>query len=119
MDIVINEDQSKFLNTLWTRNEFSNLEKTFFLKLHNNTLGYNNAVSHFVRGHSPTCTFCSVARIPDPNVENGSHLFFECDMISDMVGQVFQRVTGENDFQINKREFLQHLKGENMAMQKI
>ncbi len=93
---------------------FSNLEKTFFFKLHNNTLGYNNAVSH-----SPTCTFCSVARIPDPNVENGSHLFFECDMISDMVGQVFQRVTVDNDFQINKREFLQHLKGENMAMQNI
>jgi hypothetical protein len=84
MDIVINEDQSKFLNTQWTRNMFSNLDKTFFLKLHNNTLGYNNAVSH-----SPTCTFCSVARIPDPNVENGSHLFFECDVISDMVGKVF------------------------------
>jgi hypothetical protein len=57
MDIVIDGDQAKFLNSLWVNTLFTSQEKTFFFKLHNNTLGFNNAVAHFVAGHSPNCTF--------------------------------------------------------------
>jgi hypothetical protein len=53
MDIVITGDQSRVLNSMWNNSIFSNVEKTFLFKLHNNTLGYNNMVAHFVRGHSP------------------------------------------------------------------
>jgi hypothetical protein len=69
LDIVINGDQSKFLNKLWTDNFFSNQERVFFFKLHNNILGFNNVVAHFVRGHTPYCTFCNISRSPDPNPE--------------------------------------------------
>jgi hypothetical protein len=48
MDIIISGEQSAVLNSLWTKNFFSNRDRTFFFKLYNNTLGYNNAVAHFV-----------------------------------------------------------------------
>jgi hypothetical protein len=75
IDIVITNDQSRVLNSLWTCNYFSNAERTFLFKFYNNTLGYNNAVAHFVRGHSPTCTFCNITNEPDQNPETPSHLF--------------------------------------------
>ncbi len=62
-DTVINYEQSKTLNGLWSKAVFSNATRTFLFKLHNNTAGYNNAVAHFVPGHSPNCTFCD-CRIP-------------------------------------------------------
>jgi hypothetical protein len=76
MDIIINGSQSAFLNSLWTNNYFNNNMKTFLFKFHNNTLGYNNAVAHFVRRHSPECTFCDAARDVNVNPETGLHLFF-------------------------------------------
>ncbi len=56
MDIIVTGEQSRVMNGLWTDNIYTNEEKTFLFKLHNNTLGYNNMVAHFVRGHSPFCT---------------------------------------------------------------
>jgi hypothetical protein len=54
LEIIITGDQSKFLNKLWTSGIFSSKDKIFFFKLHNNTLGFNNAVSHFVGAIHPT-----------------------------------------------------------------
>jgi hypothetical protein len=76
MDIVISGEQSVLLNSLWTKNFFSNQDRTFFFKLYNNTLGYNNAVAHFVQGHSPYCTFCDITRAPEQNNETPLHVFF-------------------------------------------
>jgi hypothetical protein len=47
MDIIITGEQSRVMNGLWTNNTFSNEEKTFLFKLHNNTLGYNNIGKNF------------------------------------------------------------------------
>jgi hypothetical protein len=105
MDIVINENQSKFLNQLWTNNFFSCSMKTFLFKLHNNTLGYNIAVAHFVRGHSPLCTFCDIARNQEINNETGLHLFFECPHVTDIVDNIFSRITGVANFNFSRREF--------------
>jgi hypothetical protein len=85
MDIVINYEQSKILNRLWTNNMFTSKEKTFFFKLHNNTLGYNVSVAHFVRGHSPLCTFCDIAGLQEQNRETPLHIFFECNFISQIL----------------------------------
>ncbi len=74
MDIIISGEQSRVLNSLWTKNYFSNQDRTFLFKLYNNTLGYNNAVAHFVQGHTPYCTFCDLSRSPDPNYETPVHL---------------------------------------------
>ncbi len=105
VDIVINGEQAKFLNGLWANNLFTSQEKTFFFKLHNNTLGFNNAVAHFVNGHSPFCTFCDLARSPEQNPETPLHLFFECQSVADLIETVFKRVTGNKNFTFSRREF--------------
>jgi hypothetical protein len=84
---------------------FTSKEKTFFFKLHNNTLGYNVAVAHFVRGHSPFCTFCDIAGSQDQNRETPLHIFFECNYISQIIECIFQWVTNDQNFQFNSREY--------------
>ncbi len=105
MDIVIDGDQAKFLNSLWVNTLFTSQEKTFFFKLHNNTLGFNNAVAHFVAGHSPNCTFCNLTLSPEHNPETPSHLFFECRSVTDLIDNIFTSVTGNEGFKFNRREF--------------
>jgi hypothetical protein len=103
MDIVINGSQSTFLNALWTNNFFDNNMKMFLFKLHNNTLGCNNAVAHFIAGHSPCCTFCDAAGDADINTETGLHLFFDCVHVSDIVENIFNRVTAMENFPFSRR----------------
>jgi hypothetical protein len=105
LDIVINGEQSKFLNKLWTDNLFTNQERVFFFKFHNNILGFNNVVAHFVRGHSPYCTFCNISRTPDLNPETPVHLFYECSSVHDLIVDMFRVITNNNDFSCSKREF--------------
>jgi hypothetical protein len=105
MDIVISGEQSVFLNSLWTRNFFSNHDRMFFFKLYNNTLGYNNAVAHFVPGHSPYCTFCDITRVPEQHPETPLHLFSECGSVCDVVETVLRNITGNNDFVFSRREY--------------
>jgi hypothetical protein len=105
MDIVVSGDQAKFLNSFWTSSFLSNQDKTFFFKFHNNTLGYNNAVAHFVRGHSPNCTFCDIADSPEQNNETPVHLFFECPSVTVIAETVFQRLTNTENFTFSRREF--------------
>jgi hypothetical protein len=105
LDIVINGEQSKFLNKLWTDNFFSNHERVFFFKLHNNILGYNNVVSHFVRGHTPYCTFCNISRTPDPNPETPVHLFYDCNRVHNLLVDIFKTIVDDNNFAFSKREF--------------
>jgi hypothetical protein len=105
MDIVVNFEQSKTLNRLWTNNMFTSKEKTFFFKLHNNTLGYNVAVAHFVRGHSPFCTFCDMVGVQEQNRETPLHILFECNFISQILECIFQRITNNQNFQFSSREY--------------
>jgi hypothetical protein len=105
LDIVVTGEQSKYLNKLWTDNIFTNAEKVFLFKLHNNTLGFNNVVAHFVRGHTPFCTFCNINRTPDPNNETPLHLFYNCDHVHDVLNNFFKNITNDNDFVFSKREF--------------
>jgi hypothetical protein len=105
LDIVITGEQSKFLNGIWKNNFFTNQEMTFLFKLHNNTLGYNRSVAHFVRGHSPYCTFCDIAEIPEPSLETPLHIFYECRFVADLIDNVFKRVYGDNNFLFSRREY--------------
>jgi hypothetical protein len=105
LDIIITGEQSKFLNKLWTNSVFSCKDKTFFFKLHNNTLGYNNAVAHFVRGHSPYCTFCDLMMNPEPNRENVLHLFYECNPVVQTIEEFFRRITIEPNFHFSRTEY--------------
>jgi hypothetical protein len=105
MDIIISGEQSVLLNSLWTKNFFSNQDRTFFFKLYNNILGYNNAVAHFVQGHSPYCTFCDLTRAPEQNYETPLHLFSECRSVCDVVENVLRTVTGNANFVFSRREY--------------
>jgi hypothetical protein len=102
---VISGEQSKILNSLWTTNFFSNKDKTFFLKLYNNILGYNNAVAHFVRGDNPYCTFCNVTESPEQNYETPLHLFLDCPNVTTVVENIFKRITRDNDFDFSRKEY--------------
>jgi hypothetical protein len=90
---------------MWKSSYFSNAESTFLFKFYNNTLGYSNAVAHFVRGHSPICTFCKISNNPDQNPETPAHLFYDCPSVCDFVENVFKRVVNDDDFTIGKRDF--------------
>jgi hypothetical protein len=86
------------------KNYFSNQDRTFIFKFYNNILGYNNAVTHFVRGHTPYCTFCEISRFPDVNPETPVHLFYDCRSVSAVIDAVYCTITGENGFQYSRRE---------------
>jgi hypothetical protein len=105
MDIVTDSNQSEFLNALWTLNYFNNNMKTFLFKLHNNTLGYNNAVAHFVRNHSPYCTFCDLIGDMDANIETGPHLFYDCVHVTDVIEYIFDKLTQVDNFEFSRREY--------------
>jgi hypothetical protein len=104
MDIVISGEQSQILNNLWTKNYFSNQDRTFFFKFYNNILGYNNAVAHFVQGHNPYCTFCDISRFSDAIPETPAHLFYECRSVCNVIDIVYSTITGQMDFQYSRRE---------------
>jgi hypothetical protein len=106
MDIIITGEQSRVMNGLWTDNIYTNEEKTFLFKLHNNTLGYNNMVAHFVRGHSPFCTFCTISNVNEQHIETPSHLFFDCPSLVNIIDNIFHLVTGDNNFVVGRRDFL-------------
>jgi hypothetical protein len=118
MDIIINGTQAAFLNALWTNHFFNNNTKTFFFKFHNNTLGYNHAVAHFVAGHSPCCTFCDAAGDADINAETGLHLFLECTHVIGIVDNIFNRITGLGNFQYSRREYFATFERKNFSYAK-
>ena len=93
---IINLDNSLYLNDLWNRGYFSNCTRSFIFKLHNNTLGYNTRVSHFVRGHPDTCTFCDLRLVPEENRETPYHLLYDCDTVELVLNPTMQQFTGDN-----------------------
>ena len=58
--------------------------RTFLFKLHNNTLGYNQSVSHFIRGYSNNCTFCDITEYIEEEPETPLHLFFNCTVVENI-----------------------------------
>ncbi len=79
-ETFIGYEDSKKLNGIWASSVLSNSMRTFLFKLHNNTASYNNAVAHFVPGHSPNCTFCDIIDNPDVEDEMPLHLFLTCSV---------------------------------------
>jgi hypothetical protein len=77
-EIVIDSSAAVVINGLWGKSYLDNSTRTFLFKLHNNTLGINARLSHFVRNHSRICTFCALTRNPVDEDENILHLFFQC-----------------------------------------
>jgi hypothetical protein len=104
-ETIIGLECSKKLNLAWRYNHLSNSTRTFLFKLHNNTLGYNHAVSHFVRNHSPNCTFCDIAGNQEVERETPLHLFFMCELIEDFLNDFFVWFTNDQNFSFTRQEF--------------
>ena len=88
-ETIIHLENSKILNSSCWYNYFHNSTKTFIFKLHNNLLGMNSRVAHFVRGHQSTCTFCDLSREPEENSENTKHIFFYCRHVELLLTQIY------------------------------
>jgi hypothetical protein len=94
-ETIIDLETSKTLNSLWANTALGNSTRTFLFKLHNNTAGYNLQVSHFVRGHSPNCTFCDILEIPEEYNESPLHLFFQCTAVEALTNNIFSWLLNE------------------------
>jgi hypothetical protein len=103
-EIVVGLEDSKKINRLWNNVFLANSTRTFLFKLYNNTLGYNAAVSHFVRHHSRNCTFCDIDGNQDVNDETPIHLFCQCDRVSGLLEDMFQWLTNDNTFDFTRKE---------------
>jgi hypothetical protein len=90
-------------------------QKAFFFKLYNSTLGYNNAIAHFVRGHSPKFTFCDLNQHVEIHNESALHSFFECRTVMNITDVSFERLTNMVDFSSGRLHFLLCLKGTNYS----
>jgi hypothetical protein len=120
IDLVINYDGSKKLNKQWNLKFFDNSTRTFLFKLHNNQLGLNTRVSHFVRNHSRDCTFCNLLRVNEQNDETTRHLFFECVATENFVSSIYKTVLNEGPLrEISLREFFVGFEYSNHAKNKI
>jgi hypothetical protein len=105
METVIDIDCSLKLNRDWCRSYLSNQLRTFIFKLHNNTLPINTMLSHFVRGNTRNCTFCEIARNPDPVDESAFHLFYDCPTSEALRENFFKWLTRNNNFTLNRHEY--------------
>jgi len=120
IDQVINLDNSVRLNTQWSCNYLDNSTRTFLFKLHNNLLGTNTRVAHFVRNHPRTCTFCGIAQDPEDHPETILHLFFECVHIERLLSAFYLWLFGmENAPPISARNFLIGFEFENTHKKQI
>jgi hypothetical protein len=104
MDIVLGIEDSKKVNSFWNLNNFSNSTRTFLFKLYNNLLGYNTVVSHFIRNHSRNCTFCDIIGDQDITDETPLHLFAQCQVVDELVCNVFRWLTDDNAFVTSRKE---------------
>jgi len=108
LDQVINLEKSVRLNTVWTQNFLNNDTRTFLFKFHQNLLGLNTRVAHFVRNHPRTCTFCSLNQDPDDNPETLSHLFFDCEHVERILVPFFTWIFNSNNVRyISRQEYFQ------------
>jgi hypothetical protein len=105
VETVINVNCSLKLNADWMKSYYANNLRTFIFKLHSNTLPVNVILSHFVRGLSRNCSFCELARNPDPVDETVFHLFFDCPTTEALRYTFYKWLTNNENFNIHRHEF--------------
>jgi len=86
---IIGLEMGRKINGLWGFTYFSSAMRTFLFKMHNNILGLNNRVAHFIRDHSPICTFCRLLMRGDAPNEDTLHLFYDCPSVETVRDQFF------------------------------
>jgi hypothetical protein len=63
------------------------------------------AVAHFVRNHSPNCTFCDVAGVQEVFSKTPLHLFYTCGITETFIENMFKCFADDNKFEFSRKEF--------------
>jgi hypothetical protein len=93
------------INKLWGLNFLDNATRSFLFKLHNNTLGLNSRVAHFIADHSPICTFCRIRLRDDAENEDTLHLFYTCPITEQFRDDFFRwAYNEENQYVVSRQE---------------
>jgi hypothetical protein len=93
------------INKLWGLNFLDNDTRSFLFKMHNNTLGLNSRVAHFITDHSPICTFCRIRLRNDAENEDTYHLFYTCPTTEQFRDVFFRWAYNEaNQYVISRHE---------------
>ena len=118
-ETIIDYKNSEILNSAWSFSYLKNSDRTFTFKLHNNILGLNTRVSHFVRGHPRTCTFCDLSNEPEEREESTLHLFFECMYVEPILNNFYKWLfEADNDYFLSRSEFFVGFNCENDSKKK-
>jgi hypothetical protein len=112
---IIGLEMGQKINGLWGFSFFSNDIRVFLFKMHTNILGLNNRVAHFIRDHSPICTFCRILSRGDASDETTFHLFYECQSTETVRNEFFTWAYNEAaDYSISRNDLflVQNVNGE-------
>ncbi len=102
---IIGLEMGQKINGLWGFSFFSNDMRVFLFKMHTNILGLNNRVAHFIRDHSPICTFCRILARGDASDETTLHLFYDCPTTENVRNEFFVWAYNEAEaFVISRNE---------------
>jgi hypothetical protein len=112
-EIIVGYEQSKILNTEWTKGYFSNDLRTFIFKLHNNTLPINTILSHFVREVNRNCTFCDLTFVAEEEDETVLHFFYNCHISETLRENFFKWLTNNNNYTVTHSEFFGIFRNQN------
>jgi hypothetical protein len=103
---IIGLEMGRLLNGFWGFTFFSNNMRLFLFKMHTNILGLNNRVAHFIRDHSPICTFCRIRLRDDAEDESTIHLFYDCPSVEEIRDSFFRWCYNKNDdFVISRNDY--------------
>jgi hypothetical protein len=98
-------EMGRNINKLWGLNFLDNATRSFLFKLHNNTLGLNSRVAHFIADHSPICTFCRIRLRDDAENEDTLHLFYTCPITEQFRDDFFRwAYNEENQYVVSRQE---------------
>jgi hypothetical protein len=115
-DTIIGLSQSEKINGFWGHSFLNNDVRSFLFKLHGNVLGINSRVAHFIRDHSPVCTFCRLRGREDAEDETILHLFFSCPETEEFKNLFFAWAFNINEQYSISRSELFHVFVENDFM---
>ena len=98
-------EMGRKINKLWGLSFLDNDMRSFLFKLHNNILGLNSRVTHFIADHSPICTFCRISLRNDAENEDTYHLFYTCPITEHFRDSFFRWAYNEaNHYVIGRNE---------------
>ena len=115
-ETIIGLEMSRHLGGFWGFNFLNNDMRMFLFKLQSGLLGLNNRVAHFIRDHSPICTFCRLGGRGDAPDETVLHLFFDCPATENIKDDFFRWYYNQDDNYFISRSELFLIQTENESI---